>query len=148
MCSSDLRDLFDLDSLLRQFSAEPGFWNSLVPRAVRLGLARPLCYALRYVTHILATPVPPEVMAASMAGAPPRLVLRLMDACYLRVLRPFHDSCRIRGTWLARFALYARAHWIRMPMTLLVYHLAHKALVRARLPEAEPAPVHDRTHTV
>ena len=64
-----LRDLFDLDSLLRQLGAAPGFWEQLVPRAVTLGLTRPLYYALRYTTLMLGTPVP-----LRMSSKRPKLV--------------------------------------------------------------------------
>lgn len=125
-----LRDLFDLDSLLRYFGDVPGFWEKLVPRAVTLGLTRPLYYALRYTTLMLDTPVPQHVLEAAQIGKPPALVARLMDTCYLRALRPVHTSTSSLGTRPARFALYVRSHWIRMPFHLLAYHLGRKALIR------------------
>ncbi|WP_296443805.1 nucleotidyltransferase domain-containing protein [Rhodoferax sp. UBA5149] len=125
-----LRDLFDLDSLLRQFGDMHGFWEQLVPRAAVLGLTRPLYYALRYTTLMLDTPVPSHVLELARIGKPPPLVGQLMDACYLRALRPVHASTSSLGTWPARFALYVRSHWIRMPFFLLAYHLGRKAFIR------------------
>jgi hypothetical protein len=125
-----LRDLFDLDSLLRELGDMPGFWENLVPRAVTLGLTRPLYYALRYTTVMLGTPVPQYVLEAAKTGKPPSLVAWLMDACYWRVLRPAHASAASLGTWPARFALYVRSHWMRMPFHLLAYHLVRKALTQ------------------
>lgn len=125
-----LRDLFDLDSLLRQFGNTPGFWEQLVPRAIILGLTRPLYYALRYTVLLLDTPVPVHVLDAARIGQPHALVARLMDACYVRALRPVHASAHSSGTWPARFALYVRSHWIRMPFYLLAYHLGRKAFIR------------------
>ena len=132
-----LRDLFDLDSLLREFAAEPGFWEQLVPRALVLGLSRPLYYALRYTTIMLKTPVPKLVIDASQVGRPNAVAAPLMDACYLRALRPVHASTQTIGSWPAHFALYVRAHWIRMPFHLLAYHLGRKAFVRSKSPEVE-----------
>ena len=126
-----LRDLFDLDSLLRQFGSTPGFWEQLVPRAMVLGLTRPLYYALRYTTLMLDTPVPRHVLEAARIGKPLVLVSKLMDACYLRALRPVHASTHSIGTWPARFALYVRSHWIKMPFHLLAYHLGRKAFIRS-----------------
>lgn len=123
-----LRDLFDLDSLLRLFGEIPGFWAQLVPRAAALGLTRPLYYALRYTTLMLDTPVPLPVLDAAQIAKPPAWLRWLMDACYLRALRPVHRSTHSRGTRPARFALYVRSHWIRMPFHLLAYHLGRKAL--------------------
>jgi hypothetical protein len=42
-----LRDLCDLDLLLRHFAAALGFWERLAARAVALDLTRPLFYLLR-----------------------------------------------------------------------------------------------------
>lgn len=132
-----LRDLFDLDSLLRNFGNTSGFWQQLVPRAVTLGLTRPLYYALRYTTLMLDTPVPQHVLEAAKIGKPPALVAGLMDFCYLRALRPIHTSTSSLGNWAARFALYVRSHWIRMPFLLLAYHLGRKAFIRPKLHNEE-----------
>jgi len=129
-----LRDLFDLDSLLRQFGAVSGFWQQLVPRASTLGLTRPLYYALRYTTSMLGTPVPADILALAEIGRPAAPLTRLMDACYLRALRPAHASSTPPGTGLVRLLLYLRSHWIKMPFHLLAYHLGRKLLVRARTP--------------
>lgn len=125
-----LRDLFDLDSLLREFAATPGFFEQLVPRAVSLGLTRPLFYALRYTKAILGTPIPESVYSASKVGRPNWLILFVMDVCYFRALRPVHVSTTSFSSRPARFALYVRSHWVRMPLHLLAYHLARKALAK------------------
>lgn len=126
-----LRDLFDLDALLRDFGRDPVFWRDLLPRARRLGLTRPLFYALRYTGHFLATPVPDDVRAAVQAEARPAAPLRvLMDFCYSRALLPDHDSCNARLTPLARALLYVRSHWLRMPTGLLLRHLLRKTWMR------------------
>lgn len=126
-----LRDLFDLDALLRELGREPSFWASLVPGAKQLGLVRPLYYALRYTARHLGTPIPAEVLTqAHAAAAPSRLSQWLMDFCYDRALRPVHASCNTPLTPPARLAVYVRAHWIRMPAGLLVRHLARKAWMR------------------
>jgi len=128
-----LRDLFDLDGLLRDFGREPGFWEHLAPRAQLLGLSRPLFYALRYTSLTLGTPVPAAALQASAeAGRPSGLVLMVMDACYARALQPMHNSCDRFGTWSARLALYIRSHWLRMPLHLLSYHLLRKAFKPAK----------------
>lgn len=128
-----LRDLFDLDCLLRHFSQTAkgaDFWDRLVPRAAALGLRRPLYYALRYTHRLLGTPVPGPVLEAARVGGPPMAVAQLMDACYLRALQPVHRSTGGAAASAARMALYLRSHWIRMPWPLLTYHLGRKALLR------------------
>lgn len=123
-----LRDLADLDTMLRHFGVEPSFWFGLVPRARELGLLRPLYYALVFSMRIFNTPCPQSVVAELKAICPSWVFRWLMNACYTRALRPNHASTHTGGTWLARKALYIRSHWIKMPVRLLVWHLLHKAI--------------------
>ena len=134
-----LRDLTDLDLLLRAAAKDPGFWPRLLARAGELQLRRPLFYALRYVSHFLDTPVPDSVMAALDAAAPNRVTLALMDRIFTRVLTPDHASCADALTPAARLAAFVRAHWLRMPMHLLIPHLLHKAFISPYQREPKPA---------
>lgn len=127
-----LRDLNDLDSLFRCFGENDVFWDSLMPRAIELGLTRPLFYAIRYAVSVFNTPIPRRVVDAMVVGQPNALVLAAIDFCYRRALRPAHASCNTLATPIARFALYVRSHWLRMPMPLLVLHLARKAFRRPK----------------
>jgi hypothetical protein len=131
-----LRDLTDIDLLLRDAANDPAFWTRLVARAETLQLGRSLYYALRYVRHFLATPVPTSVDAALVPFAPGRVTLALMDRILPRALAPDHASCADAFTPLARLGAYVRAHWLRMPAHLLIPHLLHKAFI-AR--DAKPA---------
>lgn len=127
-----MRDLVDIDSLLRQFGQEEGFWQRLVPRALELELSRPLFYALRYARNILGTPVPEAVMREvkeTPGGQFPGILLAYMDSLFLRALRPNHASCQDGYTSLARWQLYVRGHWLRMPPWLLLRHLLRKAFM-------------------
>jgi hypothetical protein len=133
--SQGLRDLADLDSLLRHFGREPGFWDQLPRRAGELDLARPLYYGLRYASHFLGTSIPTETLRRADAGRPPRMTIGIMDAVYDRALRPVAPDAAGALTPLSRYALYVRAHWLRMPPHLLAWHLAVKAFRR----EEEPA---------
>ncbi len=121
-----LRDLSDLDLLLRYFSEAPGFWERLPRRAAELELTRPIYYALRYVHHFFQTPIPQSVDAALQEAAPS--MLPFMDAMFQRVLGPDHSSYDDGFTRPAKLAAYVRAHWLRMPLHLLIPHLLHKAL--------------------
>ncbi|GLT21391.1 hypothetical protein GCM10007933_08430 [Zoogloea oryzae] len=126
-----LRDLTDLDLLLRHLARDPAAWDVLVHRAEQLQLAGPLRLALRYCHRMLDTPLPERVQARTrcLEGG---LGQQLLDAMYARVLRPQHPSTADALTPLARRSLYIRAHWLRMPPLLLAYHLAHKAVLPAR----------------
>lgn len=128
-----LRDLSDMDLLMRHFGRDRNFWVELPDRAAELELARPLFYALRYTRHFFGTPIPDSVDEALVKAEP--ILLPLMDRMFYRALAPEHSSCRDFLTRPARFAAYVRAHWLRMPPFLLARHLLHKALIR---PEHAP----------
>jgi hypothetical protein len=127
-----LRDLLDIHRLLQHFGADPGFWDALPARARELELARPLFYALRYSRRLFGTAVPPQALAAAESGRPNPLLLGLMDALFGRALQPDHPSCADRFTAFARFALYVRGNWLRMPPWMLARHLFHKAFISPR----------------
>ncbi len=122
-----LRDLFDLDDLMRYFSAEdPAFWEHLVPRAAILDLMRPLFYALTFCRDILGTPIPPAVMEQGRIGTPNRTVRFLMTYLGRRTLVPMTRDGRLRRNQWQKTILYIRSHWLRMPPLLLIRHLSHK----------------------
>ncbi|MES2830453.1 MAG: nucleotidyltransferase family protein [Pseudomonadota bacterium] len=127
-----LRDLADLDALLRHFSQDPDFWQRLTFRAGELGLTRCLYYALRYTKMLLRTSVPPLVMSNLDHARPPSPIITIMDTLYKRVLLPDHVSCTDRATFAARKCLYVRGNWLRMPPLKLARHLFHKAFISPR----------------
>jgi hypothetical protein len=128
--SRGLRDLSDIDLLLRDFAVAPAFWSELRQRADQLGLTRPLYYGLRYSRRLLGTPVPAPVLAALAPAAPAGA--RLQDWLWQHALSSWHPSAAGAAAALARAGLYVRAHWLRMPPGLLMRHLATKALRRER----------------
>jgi len=132
-----LRDLSDIDLLLRRFSAvDPAFFDRLTQRAEELGLSRPLYFGLRYAHRVLGTPLPDRASAAVGATSVNPVSLAVMDALWRRALRSQHATAALPLTGAALFALYLRAHWLRMPPGLLARHLAIKAWHRIRPPPA------------
>ena len=125
-----VRDVLDLDGLLRLYSQQAGFWETLIRRAGELGLARPLFYALHYCERFLETPVPDHIMAGAEKNAPPSPVRLAMDTMVPRALFPQNPDKSSAATGLARWMLYTRAHWLRMPPSILLPHLARKGLRR------------------
>jgi hypothetical protein len=126
-----LRDLVDLDGLLRHFGeTETGFWDRLVPRAEQLQLARPLYYVLRFCERLLGTPVPEAVTQHVGQARPPGAVRRLMDFLVVRALVPPEFDGSTADRELARLLLYIRSHWLRMPPVLLLRHLLQKTYRR------------------
>lgn len=135
--SHGLRDLSDIDLLLRHFAAQrPDFWAALVERSREMDLARPLHYGLHCARRILGTPVPDDVLVTTARAAPPAPLSTLMDALWWRALRSQHATAAQPLTSAALFLLYVRAHWLRMPPLLLVRHLTIKALKLHEDPKA------------
>jgi hypothetical protein len=124
-----LRDLVDIDSLIRGFSLRPGFWGDLCDRAMEMDLVRPLVYALRYAESLLGTEVPDSAKAMLASSLPGRSRLFAMDFLFRRALQPDHSSCEMSGSGLARWVLYVRSHYLRMPLRLLLPHLLRKAVM-------------------
>jgi hypothetical protein len=137
-----LRDLVDIDALLQHFTArDPEFAAKLLERSVTLDLARPTFYALRYARQLLGTPIPDGVLRLSRRGAPPAPIVWLMDRLVPLALYPQHPDQPSRVAAVARWLLYTRSLWIRMPPLLLTRHLVYKFYVRhlRRAPAGEIA---------
>nr|WP_232196959.1 nucleotidyltransferase family protein [Thioalkalivibrio sp. ALJ24] len=133
-----LRDLADLDALLRHFAErDSGFWEQLTARAFEMDLARPLYYALRYGREFLATPIPDTVYARLSPARPATPLLVVMDALFRRGLKPHHWICDGPLSGTARWCLYVRSHYLRMPLRLLLPHLVRKAIKERRAGKRE-----------
>jgi len=129
------RDLADLHALLCHFGVRADFWAGLASRAAELELSRPLFYALRYARFFFQTPLPSAVLSQLDDIGPNPVLLTLMDSCFKRALLPHHASCQDFYAGPARFLLYLRGNWLRMPPWLLLRHLFQKAFI------SRPAPV-------
>ena len=124
------RDLSDIDLLLRHHCTAEGFWERLVTNAEALGVGRSLFYAMHYARIFYGTPVPASVMTKVADSGPQLPGSKCMDFLFMRALMPDHPSCDDRFTGLARWALFVRAHWLRMPPALLLRHLYKKTWIR------------------
>lgn len=122
-----IRDLVDLDGLLRHFGATPGFWDSLAPRAQTLGLGEELSLACHFCVAWLGTPVPEDASRSIAACGPPAWRRTWMLPLLGSVLSPTEpDEQPARTQELAASALLARHHINRMPLRLLIPHTWHK----------------------
>ncbi len=127
-----LRDLVDLHDMFQHFGKYSEFWPRLATRAKTLGVARPLFYALRYTEQLLGTEIPTRVLATAGAAAPPWPFKQVMDQLVGEALKPEHPDNPKTVTALARWLLYVRSHYLRMPLRLLIPHLLRKSF-RKRL---------------
>jgi len=110
--SGGLRNLWDIDRLLREFGDEEEcFWTELGNCAAEHGAADVVARAVRLADALFRTPVP-----AGWAGARPT------DRMFLRRLLA-------RNGWgqetrpATRLAFYIRSHLLRMPPGMLARHL-------------------------
>jgi Uncharacterised nucleotidyltransferase len=110
-----IRNLWDIDQMLREFAAEEGFWLRLRESGLRHGLMTHVSRALRLSHHLYETPVDPWLAFKARRG----------DVFYMGRLLA-------RNGWgqetrkLLRLAFYIRSHWIRMPPLMLARHLFTK----------------------
>lgn len=121
------RDLFDIDAMLRTVGPEQS-WRELLERAQALQLTRPLYFACHFTAELLDTPIPPFVSARLAQWHTDGSAAQLLMRAYRLALRPMHPALNEPLTGLARWLIYARAHWLRMPPMLLVRHLGRKAI--------------------
>jgi len=128
-----LRDLVDLDDLLRHFGVEASFWTRLLQRGQELDLTRPLYYALRYTNLILHTPMPKAVVEQAQKFAPVWLTGAMMDRLVIHAINDRLNGWRRFLQAFSNWALYVRQHWLRMPPILLARHLLHQMFHRQKL---------------
>lgn len=134
----DLRDLVDQDELIRALSRQDaGFWNKLLERGRELQLLRPLYYSLHFSHKFLDTPVPDEVWSMLSEGKPSGVICRLMDFLVPLAILPDHPDFPQKRVGIARWLLYVRSHYLRMPLHLLIPHLFHKSGTRFRFKKDE-----------
>ena len=110
-----LRNLWDIDRLIREHSAVPDYWAQLIERARLHGLVPHVSRALRLSQHLFETPVDAFLAYDARKG----------DIFYMGRLLA-------RNGWgqetrkILRLAFYIRSHWLRMPPLMLARHLWEK----------------------
>ncbi|MEA3035595.1 MAG: hypothetical protein QOH04_1360 [Sphingomonadales bacterium] len=114
-----LRNLWDIDRLLREFEGAEGFWQRLHDRAARHGLLSAVHRAGRLANDLYGTPVPEGWRVRD--GADPLFKSRLLA----------RDGWGHPTRRALRFGFYLRSHWLRMPPLMLARHLWRKARRRS-----------------
>lgn len=110
--SGGVRNLWDIDRLIREHSITPEYWPQLIARARLHGLVPHVSRALRLSQHLFETPVDAFLAYEARKG----------DIFYMGRLLA-------RNGWgqetrkILRLAFYIRSHWLRMPPLMLARHL-------------------------
>jgi len=126
-----LRDLSDFALLLKAQSRSAEARNALTNRALELDLAWPLYLAMRYNRSVFGNEEGNSVMIALEGQVKPsRLTLAYFDAMFARAFMPHHPLYASTDVGIARWMLYVRSHWLRMPPHLLTRHLFRKGMLR------------------
>ncbi|CCE23591.1 nucleotidyltransferase domain-containing protein [Methylotuvimicrobium alcaliphilum] len=130
LTDSDFRDLVDLHELLTLFSEDkPEFLEMLEKRSCELQLQRPLYYTFYFSKNLLNTQIPKKLITEH-SGRPSVFVRWVMEKLVPVSLLPEHPDYPRKRVALARWLLYMRSHYLRMPLYLLLPHLMKKAKKR------------------
>lgn len=130
---SDFRDLVDLSELITYFEKQyEGFFDLLLERANQLTLQRPLFYTLLFTNQLLQIAIPEKIIQDNR-GRPGWMARTLMLQLVPLALLPGHPDFQRKRVVVARWLLYVRSHFLRMPLHLLIPHLLKKS--RKRLDE-------------
>ncbi len=127
-----LRELIDIDDLIRHFQRDAKFWPDFMRRTAELGLGRPAFYALEMTQRLLGTPVPADVTELSARWAPSPALRRLMTRSLAGCLAASGRATAGPTIAIMRQGLYMRSHWLRMPPLQLAGHLMRKGWIRTR----------------
>jgi hypothetical protein len=111
-----LRNLWDIDRMLREFGTSDGFWSSLGGRARLHQLGPEVSRALRLAEDLYGTPVDRRLAGRVVSS----------DRLFKRRLLARNGWGQSTAKPL-RLAFYARSHWLRMPPLMLARHLWTKA---------------------
>ena len=135
-----LRDLVDLDGLMRHFGQQPDFWAGLPARARELGLSEPLALACHFAVGWLHTPIPEDTQREVVRDGPGALRRAWLHPLFATLLTPTEPEAQ--PSWrqgLAAQVLLLRYHYGRMPLRILIPHLWHKMRATRRAPVEDPA---------
>lgn len=110
--SGGLRNLWDIDRLVRQFANAPNFADSLHLRAQRHGVGEAVARALRLSHALYGTPVDPELAGKG----------NWRDTLFIRRLLARNGDGRQTRPF-TRLGFYIRGHLLRMPLNMLIPHL-------------------------
>lgn len=123
-----VRDLVDIDGLMRHFGREDSvFWAALPARAAELGLSEPLALAVRFVQAWMHTPIPDDARRQVEEQGPDAGRRAWLQPLWRAMLEPAEpDELPGWRQTVAAQVILVRYHWHRMPLRVLVPHLTRK----------------------
>ncbi len=135
-----LKDLIDLGQLINHFSENnEHFTSELIERANELDLTKPLFYSLHFTQKLLGTKISAkDIQNAKYNTRISNVTLLIMNILVPPAILPEHPDHPKHRVRLARWFLYIRSHYLRMPLELLIPHLLHKSKVRWEARKTRP----------
>ncbi len=128
-----LRDLIDLFQMAEHFQNEnPNFINDTYKRSQALGLETYVYLALMCIDECLPIANRDGLLRTKLTSPFSKTKEALLAKVFIIVFKP---SAKIRPTvkyHIACFFLYCRGHGLRMPMRLLIPHLAKKSYMQLK----------------
>ena len=122
-----IRDFLDIHMLIGHFSLDDSeFWEELVDRAAEHGVERMLFYAVSLLKRLLQTSIPDHTDTAINRSAPMWPIGEVLLPIMRRAVLPERAPDGKLNDSMANLALVARSHYLRMPLRLLIPHLARK----------------------
>ncbi|MCW5661995.1 MAG: nucleotidyltransferase family protein [Burkholderiaceae bacterium] len=122
-----LRDLVDLDGIAREMGPTGVFWNRVVERARTLGLTEECALACRFLAEWFDTPMGETALLIGqrpVARHGRRHLLFSLLSKAMTPLAPDEEPGVLNR--LVDLTVLSRYHLNRMPIRLLIPHLAHK----------------------
>lgn len=135
-----LRDLCDIDCLIKTSSNTAGYWARLVQNAAGNDLAGPVCLGLQLARAIYGSPVPDSVLFELSKKHGQGGSRRWLHEIYATALQNSNASEQDLRTSVAKLFVYVRSHNLRMPAPMLARHLAIKAWAGWRSEPTPPQP--------
>lgn len=123
------RDMFDLYYLFEGITDDE-FYDRLIADSESLNVTRFLFYCVRYLQELFDYQFPNIFLQTLSKYEPRKSQMLIMDECYGRALLPQHPAFQDKFTGLAKSILFVRAHWLKMPVKILIPHLFHKAVIK------------------
>lgn len=122
-----VRDLVDLDALMRLYVVNDASWSLLIDRACQLGLGEPLALACHFLRAWFQTPIPGPAHDRLRRLGPGLLQRSWLLPALTHTLTPVEPDARPRlGQRLGPKIILTRYHLTRLPLRMLVPHVWHK----------------------
>lgn len=120
------RDLNDLHMMFTEFDSED-YWTDLIELAKNAGFSDELFLACRYCHLFFGTlSIARQANSIQKLNKRNKISLSFLDKLFVVALSPKHKLAKQKFSGLFEFAVITRAHLMKMPLHVLVYHTGHK----------------------